>query len=192
MNSFYNREDLYTFNFKKLGENVLISKKASIYGAERISLGNNVRIDDFCVLSAGSGGIEIGSFVHIAVYCSLQGDGKIIISDFCGLSSKVSIYSSNDDYLGKFLSNPTVPSKYRGVYINDVILEKHVLVGSGTVILPGVTIKMGAAIGALSLVDKNCEEFFIYKGNPIQKFMRRFKKILELEKHLKNDIFQFD
>lgn len=189
MNSFYNREDLYTFNFKKLGENVLISKKASIYGAEHISLGNNVRIDDFCVLSAGSGGIEIRSFVHIAVYCSLQGDGKIIISDFCGLSSKVSIYSSNDDYLGKFLSNPTVPSKYRGVYINDVILEKHVLVGSGTVILPGVTIKMGAAI---SLVDKNCEEFFIYKGNPIQKFMRRFKKILELEKHLKNDIFQFD
>ena len=67
----------------------------------KISIGNNVRIDDFCVLSAGSGGIEIGNYIHIAVYMSLIGAGKITLCDFSGISSRVAIYSSNDDYSGK-------------------------------------------------------------------------------------------
>ena len=37
----------------------------------------NSRIDDFCVLSAGEGGIEIGDYVHVAVFCMLIGAGKI-------------------------------------------------------------------------------------------------------------------
>ena len=36
-------------------------------------IGNNVRIDDFCVLSAGEGGIEIEDFVHIAPNATLCG-----------------------------------------------------------------------------------------------------------------------
>jgi len=36
------------------GENVLISNRASYYGINRIALGNNSRIDDNCVLAAGT------------------------------------------------------------------------------------------------------------------------------------------
>lgn len=181
MTSFYSEQELSDVGFKSFGENVLISRKASFYGVSRISIGNNVRIDDFCVLSAGKGGIQIGNFVHIAVYASLMGEGKITIGDFSGISSKVSIYSSNDDYSGEFMSNPTVPVEFTGVFHADVTICKHVLVGSGSIILPGVTLKDGCAIAALSLVSSDCDEFYIYKGNPAKMVVKRCQGLLKLE-----------
>ena len=164
-----------------VGENVQISERASFYGASRIVLGNNVRIDDFCVLSAGDGGITVGDYVHIAVYSLLIGAGRITLSDFCNISSRVAIYSSNDDYSGVTLTNPTVPSEYTGVTHADVFLGKHVIVGSGSVILPGVTMEEGVAIGALSLVPKRCEAFGLYAGNPVRRIKERKRDLLELE-----------
>lgn len=95
-----NRKDIESLGFLSIGENLQISDRASFYGTERISLGSNVRIDDFCVLAAGIGGIFIGDYVHVAVGATLIGAGKITLSDFSGLSSRVSIYSSSDDYSG--------------------------------------------------------------------------------------------
>lgn len=179
--SMLSQEALSEKGFAALGINVQISEFASIYGAHRIKIGSNVRIDDFSVLAAGEGGIEIGNFVHIAVGASLIGAGKIILSDFSGLSSRVSIYSSSDDYTGSTLTNPTVPDVYKNVQHAPVHLGKHVIVGSGSVILPGVSVGTGAAIGALSLVTKNCEEFWIYAGNPLRKIKMRNRTLLNLE-----------
>ena len=92
------REAIVALGFASVGENVQISDRASFYGLSRMALGNNIRIDDFCVLSAGDGGITVGDYVHIAVYSSLIGAGRITLSDFCNISSRVAIYSSNDDY----------------------------------------------------------------------------------------------
>ncbi|MFM5321143.1 hypothetical protein ACET9O_16180 [Aeromonas caviae] len=171
--AFLTEIQLEAMGFAALGSNVLISDKASIYGANRIRIGSNVRIDDFCVLSAGDGGIDIGNYVHIAVFSLLIGAGKITISDFAGVSSRVSIYSSNDDYSGLFLTNPTVPANYTNVTHADVTLCKHVIVGSGTVILPGVTLHEGAAVGSLSMISKNCEPYSIYIGSPARKIKNR-------------------
>ncbi len=182
MNSFYTQEELSQLGLKAFGENVLISRKVSIYGAKNIEIGNNVRIDDFCVIAAGENGISIGNNVHIAVFCNLQGNGKITLSDFCGLSSKVSIYSSSDDYTGEYLTNPTIPPKYLGVINGDVFLGKHVIIGSGSIILPNITLEEGVAIGALSLVNKNCRQFNIYAGNPLKKVFTRSQNLLKLEK----------
>jgi galactoside O-acetyltransferase len=170
--------------FASIGENVQISDRASFYGINLITLGSNVRIDDFCVLAAGSAGIAIGNYVHIAVGSSLIGAGKITMSDFSGLSSRVSIYSSSDDYSGLTLTNPTVPKKYTGVTHADVFLEKHVIVGSGSVILPGVTLEEGVAVGALSLVNKSCLSFGIYSGNPARRISERRRDLLKLEAEL--------
>jgi len=176
------REAIDALGFAAVGDNAQISDKASFYGLSRITLGDNVRIDDFCVLAAGVGGILLGNYVHIAVGSSLIGAGKITMSDFSGLSSRVSIYSSSDDYSGAFLTNPTVPSEYTGVTHADVCLGKHVIVGSGSVILPGVTLEDGVAVGALSLVHKNCEAFGIYAGNPVRRIRERKRDLLEIEK----------
>ena len=176
------REAIEALGFASVGESVQLSDRASFYGAARITLGNNVRIDDFCVLAAGVGGIVIGDYVHIAVSASLIGSGKITMSDFSGISSRVSIYSSSNDYSGATLTNPTVPNEYAGVTHADVFLGKHVIVGSGSVILPGVTLEEGVAVGALSLVHKRCEAFGIYAGNPARRIKGRKRDLLELER----------
>ena len=175
------RKAIEALGFASVGENVQISDRASFYGVSRIVLGNNVRIDDFCVLSAGDSGITVGDYVHIAIYSSLIGAGRITLSDFCNISSRVAIYSSNDDYSGATMTNPTVPGEYTGVTHADVFLAKHVIVGSGSVILPGVTLEEGVAVGALSLVQKRCESFGIYAGNPARRIKERKRDLLELE-----------
>ena len=176
------REIIEQMGFASIGENVQVSDRASFYNVSKISLGNNVRIDDFSVLSAGLGGISIGNHIHIAVFSLLIGAGKIILSDFCNISSRVSIYSSNDDYSGSTMTNPTLPSQYTGVTHADVLLDKHVIVGCGSVILPGITLEEGVAVGALSLVTKDCKAFGIYAGNPARRIKERKRDLLELEK----------
>lgn len=178
------KAQIKALGFKAVGDNVRISDKASIYNTANIILGDNVRIDDFVVLSAGDGGITLGSHIHIAVYTSLIGAGAITVGDFANLSSRVSVYSSSDDYSGESMTNPCVPHNYKNVTNADVLIAKHVIVGCGSVILPGVTLNEGVAIGALSLVTKNCEAFGIYVGSPARFIKKRAKKILELEKHL--------
>lgn len=178
---------LSTMGFASIGENVLISDKASIYNPQNISIGNNVRIDDFCIISAGHGGVSIGNYVHVAAYSSLIGAGKITLSDYSNLSSRVSIYSSNDDYTGDRMTNPTVPAKYTGVISADVFIGKHVIIGSGSIILPGISLKDGSAIAALSLVNKDCESFKIYGGVPAKVLNERKKKLLDLENKLYAD-----
>jgi acetyltransferase-like isoleucine patch superfamily enzyme len=172
---------IQSLGFASVGKHVQISDRASFYGLEHIKIGNNVRIDDFCVLAAGTGGIEIGNYVHIAVGATLIGAGKITLSDFCGLSSRVSIYSSSDDYSGTCLTNPTVPDEYKNVMHAPVFVGRHVIVGSGAVILPGTRIGKGAAVGALSFVTKDCDEFGIYAGNPAKRIKERKHDLLYLE-----------
>jgi galactoside O-acetyltransferase len=174
-------QQMHGMGFAGFGKNVLLSDKASYYNCGNICFGNNVRVDDFCVLSAGDGGIEIGSNIHIAIYSSLIGAGKISLNDFCNISSRVSIYSSNDDYSGAFLTNPMVPSEFTNVQHADVNICRHVIVGSGSIILPGVTLEEGGAIGALSLVKNDCQAFGIYAGVPAVCIGERKRDLLALE-----------
>lgn len=181
-------EQLLEKGFQYVGKNVLVSDRAAFYGINRISIGDNVRIDDFCVISAGKGGIAIGNHVHVACFCSLIGAARITLSDFSGLSSRVSIYSSSDDYSGNALTNPTVPAQYTNVQHGDVLLCRHVIVGSGSVILPGCTLYDGAAVGALSLVNKDLAAFGIYSGHPARRIGERSRRLLDLEAELHGDM----
>lgn len=176
------REQIQEMGFASVGEGVRLSDKASYYGCSRISIGNNTRIDDFCVLSAGAGGITIGNYVHIAVYVSMLGGGKITIGDFAGISGRSSIYSSNDDYSGSAIASPIIPSEFTNVTHADVVIGRHAVIGAGTIILPNVTIAEGVSIGALSLVKKDCKAFGIYVGVPARYIAERKKDLLELEK----------
>jgi len=186
--SILSTEQLLSLGFKSIGDNVRISDKARIYGAENIRIGNNVRIDDFVVLSAGEGGIEIGNYIHIAVFSSLIGAGKITLSDFCNISSRVSIYSSSDDFSGEFMTNPMVPVKYTNVTKAPVFIGKHVIIGCSSVILPNVSLGNGVAIGAQSLVNTSCQDCAIYAGAPIRKIKPRKAYFLKLENEIINGL----
>ena len=178
---FYTKEQLSEIGFKSIGDNVLISDKSSIYNAKNIEIGSNVRIDDFCILSAGEGGIKIGNYVHVACYAHLIGSGQIIVDDHSQISGKVSIYSSSDDFSGDFLIGPTVPKEFTNVRNLTVHLKKYVILGCNAVVLPGVTIEEGSAIGALSLVSKSLPGYGIYGGNPLKFLKERTKGMQKYE-----------
>lgn len=180
MTSFYTSEELKTIGLGGYGNNVLISRYARIYGASNIFIENNVRIDDFCVLSI-SKELKIGNYVHIGCGSSIIGGGSVIISDFCGISGRVSIYSSCDDFSGNYLTNPMVDEQFTSVMHAPVILEKHVIIGCGSVLMPGIRLEEGVAIGAMSFVTQNCKGGFIYCGNPLKRLIPRSTKYKELE-----------
>lgn len=185
MNSFYSTEELKQLGLKRYGDNVLISRKASIYMPETISLGDNIRIDDFCCLVGGRVGIKMESNIHIAFHCVILGNGGVYIQDFAGLSSRCSIYTATDDYSGKSLTNPTVPSEYKIITEGKVELGRHVIICTNTTILPNVTIGDGTSVGANSLVTKNLDSWGVYVGSPVKRIKERKKDLLELEKKYK-------
>ena len=172
MNSFYTREELFQVGFKNLGENVLISKKTSIYSPEKITIGNHVRIDDFCLLS---GQITLGDYIHISAYSALYGKFGIIMEDYTGLSPRTTIFSASDDFGGDFLISPMVKDEYTNIMGGMVTIRRFSQIGSGSIILPDLIINEGVAIGAMSLVKKSIEEWSIYGGNPL-KFIKKRKK----------------
>lgn len=172
---------LSTMGFASIGRDVRVSDRASFYGVSRIHLGDHVRIDDFCVLSAGEGGISIGHHVHIAVYACLIGAGRITLSDFANISSRVSIYSSSDDYSGATMTNPTVPEEFKNVDHAAVYIGRHVVIGSGSVVLPGTILEDGVAVGALSMMRGHCPAFGIYAGVPARRVRERSRGLLEVE-----------
>lgn len=175
------RNQIADMGFAHVGDNTHLSDKASYYNCANIIIGDNVRIDDFCVLSAGAGGILIGNHIHIAVYSALIGTGKITLCDFSNISSRVSIYSSNDDYSGASMTNPTIPKEFTSVLHADVVIGRHVIIGSGSVVLPGVELEQGVAIGALTLVNRDCKEFGIYSGVPARRIKERKRDLLSAE-----------
>lgn len=177
--SWLTEADLSEVGFKYLGKNVRISSKAIIHGASEISIGDNSRVDDLCILS---GNIQIGRNVHIAVMCNVAGgEAGVIFEDFSGLAYACQVFSQSDDYSGKTLTNPTVPDRYKSEKKSAVRLCRHVIVGTQSVVLPGVTIAEGCAIGAMSLVRKSTEPWGIYMGNPAKRIKSRSKSLLDLE-----------
>lgn len=179
MNSFVSAETIKSYGFKECGEDVKISKNACFYGIENIKIGNKVRIDDFCILS---GNITIGNNVHIAAGTFLFG-GKagIYIGDYSTLSSRCGVYAVSDDYSGESMTNPTIPEKYKNVKEDPVFIDRHVIIGTGTSILSGVSIAEGVAVGSMSLVLKNLDKWTIYAGIPCGKIRDRNSKPLKLE-----------
>lgn len=153
--------------FKHLGKNVRISDKCSIYNPENISIGDDTRIDDFTVLSAGEGGIEIGKRVHIGCYSSLIGAGIIQVFRDTEISGRVSIYSSTNDFREKSFYGDD--GKRMNIFKGYVVIGAAVVIGCGSVVLPLVAIEQGARVGALSLVKDDIGLREIWAGVPAKK-----------------------
>lgn len=149
---FFDADELRAFGFSEVGSNIQISRKSSFY---KISgrIGDNVRIDDFCIFK---GHVEIGSYIHVAAFCSVSGAyAKVALDDFCTLSNRVSIFTGSDDYRANTLNNSQVPEELTTITKGAVTIGRAVLIGAHSVILPGVTIGESSSVGALALVTKS-------------------------------------
>jgi acetyltransferase-like isoleucine patch superfamily enzyme len=109
------------------------------------------------------------------------------MDDHSGLSQGVRVYSKTDDYSGKYLTNPTVPEKYTGIIRGTVVLERHVIVGAGSVIFPNVTIGEGSSIGAQSLINRSLDSWGVFCGSPARRLKNRARQLLDLEEKLKEE-----
>jgi len=187
LNSFYTNDELNSIGFSSFGIDVKLSKNTSIYHPERITLGDHVRIDDFCILSACENGfISIGSYVHIAAYCMIEAPAGLIMEDFSGLAGRCTVYGGSDNYSGEFLTNPCVPSHTRQETSAKVHLKEHAVIGASSVILPGVTIGHGSAVGAMSMVTKSVPDSEIHVGIPAKFIKVRLSNIDKLGNKVKD------
>ena len=180
MSNFLNSEEIKRIGFQEFGENLLISRDAKFYNSSNISLGSNIRIDDFCILSTGNGGIQIANYVHIACFTSLIGRAPIKIGKFSNLSSRVSVYSSSDDFSGNSMTNPMIPEELKNVQSSAVTIKEHVVIGCNATVLPGTILNHGVAVGAYSLIKSDCQAFNLYAGIPAKKVKERKQGLLQL------------
>jgi dTDP-4-amino-4,6-dideoxy-D-glucose acyltransferase len=168
---------------------VKISRKTSLYGASRISVGDFSRIDDFTVISCGGEGrVDIGGYVHISTHCLVIAPLEVRLEDFSGISSGCRIFGGSDDYGGDFLTNPCIPARYRRCNAAPVVLGRHAVVGAGTTILYGVTLGECSAVGAMSLVVRDVPSGEIHAGIPARMIRQRSRKLLDLEREFRAEL----
>ena len=176
MTSFYSENELHSLGLKKIGKNVLISRKCSIYSAENIIIGNNVRIDDFCILS---GNITLGSNIHISAYSALYGANGIHLDDYTGVSPRCIIFSAMDDFSGDYLIGPIHSQHLTNVNGGLVTMKKFSQLGANSIVFPSITIAEGAVTGSFTLVNKDLDPWTINLGIPVRKIKNRQKGLLQ-------------
>lgn len=168
--SFYSEEELLSMGFKFIGKGCCISREASFYGVSKMSIGDNVRIDDFCILS---GNITLGSHIHISAYVALYGAEGIVLEDYTGVSPRSTIYSAMDDFSGDYLIGPIHPEEYTNVTGGPVTVKRYSQICANCVVFPNLTIEEGVVVGACSMVRHSLDPWKFYIGIPCKPLKSR-------------------
>jgi len=177
-NNYFSREELLGLGFQSVGKDIYISRKANIYGAQNMTLGDNIRIDDGTIIA---GKVNIGSHVHIAPFCYISGGEEgITFEDITGVSPYVYITTRSDDYSGKTMFSPVIPQKYKRNTIAPIYVRKYSIIGAHSMIMPGVELAEGTSVGAMTFVRKKTKEWSIYFGCPAKMIGTRDKGIIEI------------
>ena len=139
-----------------------------IRGADRITAGKGVFIDHRAYLSAssvnaGRGYIHIGDAVEIGPYSVLWGGGGIEIGNNVHMGAHVHVTSQQGRKVPPEQTDPFVPLP---VDCAPVRIEDHVLLYSGVIVVPGVTIGHHAIVAAGSVVIDDVPPYATAAGAP--------------------------
>jgi acetyltransferase-like isoleucine patch superfamily enzyme len=139
-----------------------------VRGARHIKTGRNVFLDHRAYLNCNSldgkpGFIEIGDNVEIGPYSIVWGGGGVTIGNDVHIGSHVHITSMEGSQI-----SPHVRGAFEKLVIGraPVVIGDHVLIYSGAVIVPGVTIGHHAAIGAGAVVTEDVPPYALVGGIP--------------------------
>jgi acetyltransferase-like isoleucine patch superfamily enzyme len=144
-----------------IGENCFIGNNAFIR--------NNVTLGD---------GVKIGFSTSVEPYARIGNNTST--QGFCMISEHSDI--GKNCFIGPHWNNPAdnTIGNPKGEYIaNPAIIKDNCRFGSGTRLVPGITIAEGTITGAMSLVTKDTEPNSLYYGVPA-KFIRKIKEDDEL------------
>ena len=188
------RKIFYRVLFKKIGRGVVLGKGLTLRHPGKISMGNNVVIDDYCVLDAKGekdDGISIGdnAFISRNTILSCKG-GKIEIGENTNIGAYCSIYSESSVKLGKNIliagftyivaggshdfSRKDIPIMAQpSLSLGGVEIHDNVWLGARVTVLDGVTIGRDTLVGAAGLVNKDLPEFVVAAGIPARVIKQR-------------------
>lgn len=139
------RKKIFKKLFKSYGENNVIKDNFVCNFGSNISIGNRCYINHGVTI-LDSYEVEIGNNVFLAP--------NVVISA---------------------VTHPLEAERRRELIIKKVTIEDDVWIGTGAVILPGVTIHRGAVIGAGAVVTKDVDAYTVVGGVPA-KFIKDIKK----------------
>ncbi|WP_458408281.1 DapH/DapD/GlmU-related protein [Anaerotignum sp.] len=111
--------------------------------------------------------ITVGKNVFINMGCCFQDQGGIFIDDGALIGHQVKLTTLNHDIM---------PEKRSSLHPASIHIGKNVWIGSGAIVMPGVTIGDGAIVAAGAVVTKNVAENTIVGGIPA-----KFIKEIEVE-----------
>lgn len=158
---------LYRDQFASCGKGVYFYPTKSYFFYKTIEIGNNVYI--------GPGAMFLAT------------DSSIKICDKVSFGPNVSIIGGNHSFhiIGKFMSDYKFPDKLPSDD-QPVIIETDVWVGTGAIILKGVTIGRGAIIAAGAIVIRDVPPYALVGGIParVLKFRWNTEEILKHEEML--------
>lgn len=168
---------------KYLGVGAIVGRTVRIRRPEETIIGDHAIVDDFTYISCA---LEIGRCCHIASHVNISGGaGKVKMGDYVGVAAGCSLHAGSSDYIVVSLDLPTVPPELRfGGMIENIQLADHVLLGSHTVVLPGVQLPMGSATTAMTVLRKQeYEPWTLYSGMEGRKLCRRSHA--QLDEHMR-------
>ena len=139
----------------------MIEPSVIIIHPENVNIPDDVYIGHQTILNGyHKGFIRVGKGSWIGAQCFLHGAGGIVIGENVGIGPGVKILTSSHSLHGKgpILHNP--------IEFALVVIEDGADIGTGAIILPGVTIGKGAQVGAGAVVTKDVFDYMVVAGNP--------------------------
>lgn len=183
---FYLRKTFYKYLFKEVGRGLIIGRNVSLRHPGKIELGDNVTIDENCLVDArgsGDGGVTLGDDVILNRGCMILakagpvhigkrttvGSNSVIVS-LSGVEIGEAIMIAGNCYLsaGSYnVDNGPLTIMDAGAFSNGPIrIGDGAWLGTGAIVLDGVSIGSGSVIGAAALVNKDVPETGIAVGIP--------------------------
>ncbi len=165
----------------ELGPRAIVGKTVRIRRPCDTRIGEGSIIDDFTYISCR---LTVGRFTHISANAVINGgDSRVTLGDFVNLAPGCRVIAASNDFTGGDLVGAAIPADHAGeAIVGDIEIADHVLLGTGTVVLPGVKIPEGVSTGAMTLITPKTElkPWTLYIGCPARELKPRDKtKILE-------------
>ena len=153
---------------------VVIADLAVFKYPELCQLGSHIAIDHG-VYSATQ--MNIKDYVHIGPYVCIIGGKQscLTIEEFVAIGAGTKIICGSDDPQGTGLFGPaSIPNEYANQKISKPItIKRFASIAVNAVIMPGVTMAEGSALGPNSFLHKDTEPWTFYLGNPARAIGKR-------------------
>jgi len=148
------------------GKNVYIGSAVTLFRQSdggRITLGDNVHLNDGIRIETGSGGsVEIGDGTYVQPSCQFTAYvGSIRVGKNVQIAPRCAFYPYNHGVL-RGTSMKAQPLVSQG----DIVVSDEAWLGYGVIVLDHVTIGTGAVIGAGSIVKDDVPDFAVAAGVP--------------------------